>query len=308
VTIIFVSHRIPEIFRLADRVTVLRDGTFVRTFDRDACTPDDVVRSMVGREPPERVPRETHDGPAVPALALRDASRGRAFRHVSLDVCAGEIVGLFGLVGSGRSELLEAIFGVAPLDSGVIEVGGRAVVIRSARQAARVGLALVPEERHRQGLFFNLSIRDNIGLPRAAKQGERLVNRAEEQRVAEEQVRALSIRTPGVDGPPDALSGGNQQKVVTAKWLATEPSVLLLDEPTKGVDVGAKFEIHRLIREQARRGMACLVVSSELPEVLSLADRILIMRQGRLRGELSGADATEEAVMQLAAHDAEVPA
>jgi ABC-type sugar transport system ATPase subunit len=236
---------------------------------------------------------------------VRNLSRRPAFDDVSFDVRAGEVVGLFGLVGSGRSELVETIFGLAHADRGTIEVAGAETAPASARDAARAGLALVPEERHRQGLCFNLDLRDNLNLPRAAKAGTRRIDAAGEERVAASQIAALDIRTPDTRRTPDALSGGNQQKVVTAKWLATSPKVLLLDEPTKGVDVGAKFELHRLIRRQADAGMACLVVSSELPEILGLSDRVLVMRQGRLRGELAGGAATEEAVMYLAAHDAE---
>ena len=306
VTMIFVSHRIPEVFRLCDRITVLRDGRYVGTFDRSGVTTDDVVRAMVGREPPERLARAGGAAIGTPALSVRHLSREPAFTDVSFDVRTGEVVALFGLVGSGRSELVETVFGLARADSGTIAVEGASAAPASARDAARAGLALVPEERHRQGLFFNLDLCDNINLPRATKSGVWRIDRGRDERTAVEQIAALNIRTPDTSRTPDMLSGGNQQKVVTAKWLATSPTVLLLDEPTKGVDVGAKFELHRLIRRQADTGMACLVVSSDLPEVLSLADRVLVMRQGRLRGELSGAEATEEAVMQLAAHEAEV--
>ena len=305
-TIIFVSHRIPEVFRLSDRITVLRDGRWVGTFTRSDVVPHDVVRAMVGREPPARLARGHGAGTGPPALSVRHLSRRPAFDDVSFDVGAGEVVGLFGLVGSGRSELVETIFGLARPDRGTMAIGGAEQTPASPREAARSGLALVPEERHRQGLFFNLDLSDNINLPMAAKTGVGRIDRRSEARVADGQVAALGIRTPDTHRTPDALSGGNQQKVVTAKWLATSPSVLLLDEPTKGVDVGAKFELHRIIREQAERGMACLVVSSDLPEILSLSDRVLVMRQGRIRGELSGADATEHAVMELAAHEAGV--
>jgi ABC-type sugar transport system ATPase subunit len=306
VTMIFVSHRIPEVFRLCDRISVLRDGRYVGTFDRGATTSDEVVRAMVGREPPTRMGRPAGTAIGSPVLTVRGLSRHPAFEDVSFDICPGEVVGLFGLVGSGRSELLETLFGLAQPDAGTISIDGAPAALDSAQAAARAGLALVPEERHRQGLFFNLSLRDNINLPRAARDEVLRIDRAGDERVAAGQVAALNIRTPDTRRTPDMLSGGNQQKIVAAKWLATDPRVLLLDEPTKGVDVGAKFELHQIIRQQADRGMACLVVSSELPEILSLADRILIMRQGRLRGELAGADATEQAVMQLAAHDAEV--
>ncbi len=303
VTMIFVSHRIPEVFRLADRISVLRDGRYVGSFDRATTTPDDIVRAMVGRAAPERAARRARPGRREPRLVVRGLTRRPVFEGVSFEVAPGEIVGLFGLVGSGRSELLETLFGLASPDEGAVEIAGEPAAPGSARAAARAGLALVPEERHRQGLFFNLNLRENLNLARAAKTGAWNIDRTVEERVARDQIEALRIRTPDADHMPDTLSGGNQQKVVVAKWLATAPQVLLLDEPTKGVDVGAKFELHRLIREQADAGMACLVVSSELPEILGLADRILVMRQGRLRGELAGDDATEEAVMRLAAHE-----
>ncbi|MCA1560896.1 MAG: ATP-binding cassette domain-containing protein [Acidobacteria bacterium] len=201
---------------------------------------------------------------------------------------------------SGRSELLETIFGLHAAHSGTVRVAGQHVLARSPSQAARAGIALVPEERQRQGLFFNLSIRHNLVLPRRATSRDVLIRSRKERREAEDLVHAWRIKAPGVEVRPDTLSGGNQQKVVLAKWLATSPRVLLLDEPTKGVDVGAKFEIHEIVRRQAADGMACLVVSSDLPEVLALAHRIVVMREGRVQGTLVGADATEQAVMHLA--------
>ncbi len=308
VTLLFVSHRLPEVFRLCDRITVLRDGGFVGTYARATTTPETIVRAMVGREPPARVQRPAAVTGAAPALSVQGLSREPWFRDVSLDVRAGEIVGVFGLVGSGRTELLETVFGLAPRTAGRVWVDGREVAFRSARDASRAGLALVPEDRQRLGLHFNLSIRHNMALPSAARQGLGPIDGGREVRMAESQVSSLAIRTGSVTDMPESLSGGNQQKVVAAKWLATEPRVLLLDEPTKGVDVGAKFEIHNLIRERAAAGMACLVVSSDLPEVLALVDRIVVMREGHLRGEMDAASATEEAVMQLATHEVAVQA
>jgi ABC-type sugar transport system ATPase subunit len=235
-------------------------------------------------------------------------SRAPSFRDVSLELRPGEIVGIFGLVGSGRTELLETIFGLAKPTSGTILMRGREVAFSSARDASRAGLALVPEDRQRQGLHFNLSIRHNMALPRAAREGLGVIRGSRERQSAAALVSSLGIRAASIADMPDTLSGGNQQKVVAAKWLATDPSVLLLDEPTKGVDVGAKFEIHNLIRERAAAGMACLVVSSDLPEVLALVDRILVMREGVLCGELAAAGATDAAVMQLAAHEVAVGA
>ncbi len=316
VTVLFVSHRLPEVYRLCDRITVLRDGQFVDTFERATTPSDDIVRAMVGREPPRRVPHSSSvpqfpsspvpQFPSSPALQVRGLSRRPAFEDVSFQVAPGEIVGMFGLVGSGRTEILETLFGLATPDAGQVAVDGQAIYVRSTRDAARAGLALVPENRQRQGLFFNLSLRHNLVLPLAAKQGVGLIRDAGEETAARAQVEALTIKAPHLKVTPDALSGGNQQKIVAGKWLATTPKVLLLDEPTKGVDVGAKFEIHNLIRHQADTGMACLMVSSDLPEVLALADRILVMREGHLRGELPGAGATEETVMRLATHDVDL--
>ena len=306
-TLLYVSHRLPEVFRLCDRITVLRDGSYVNTFERQSVTPDDVVRAMVGRELPPRAPlsARARDASRPPALSVDGLGRRPCFRNVSLRVNAGEIVGLFGLVGSGRSELLETIFGLHRREAGTIKIDGEAIDPASPADAARAGIALVPEERQRQGLLFNLTVRHNLVLPDRTVKRDLLVRTASERREAQSLVEAWRIKTAGVEVPPDSLSGGNQQKVVVAKWLATSPRVLLLDEPTKGVDVGAKFEIHEIIRREAARGAACLVASSDLTEVLALADRIVVMREGNIQGQTSGADATEESVMQLATHESE---
>ena len=311
VTLLYVSHRIPEVFRLCDRVTVLRDGAFVETCARRDVTPDHIVRAMVGRELPPRGAFAKATAPkaaAEPILAVESLARRPCFTNVTLSVRPGEIVGLFGLVGSGRSELLETIFGLFPPDAGTVRVDGQPVAASSPRAAARAGIALVPEERQRQGLLFNLTIRHNLVLPDRTIKGDVLVRAGRERRDAQGLVDAFRIKASGVEIPPDALSGGNQQKVVVAKWLATSPTVLLLDEPTKGVDVGAKFEIHEIIRREAGRGAGCLVASSDLPEILVLADRILVMREGRIQGQLEGAEATEESVMHLATHEVSAPA
>jgi len=263
---------------------------------------------MVGREPPARVERPPVDSAATPVLAVRGLSRRGCFSEMSLEVWAGEIVGIFGLVGSGRTELLETLFGVAKSDAGEIVLNGRTLHLSSVRDASRAGIALVPEDRQRLGLHFNLNVGNNIALAAAARAGLGRINRRAEQHTAQSLISALAIRSAMVDRTPDTLSGGNQQKVVAAKWLGTGPSVLLLDEPTKGVDIGAKFEIHNLVRERAAQGVACLIVSSDLPEILAVTDRIIVMREGRWRGELATADATEESVMQLATHEVAVSA
>jgi rhamnose transport system ATP-binding protein len=305
VTILYVSHRIPEVFRLCDRMTILRDGAYVETFvhsrgssSSSAATPDRIIRAMVGRDLPTREKRSVTRGAAV--LRLRGVSRPPAVHDVTLEVAGGEIVGLFGLVGSGRSELLETVFGLHRAASGEVRVGDALVQGGSIHHATRAGIALVPEDRQRQALFFNLALRHNLVLPRATTTGARVMHTVEERAFSSGLLRSWNIKAPGIDATPDRLSGGNQQKVVLARWLAINPRVFLLDEPTKGVDVGAKDEIHEIIRKKASDGAACLVVSSDLPEILALADRIVVMREGRIQGELSAGDADEEAVMQLA--------
>ena len=237
-------------------------------------------------------------------MSILDLRRSPHFRNISLTIASGEVVGIFGLVGSGRSELLETVFGLHQPDFGTIRLDGQKVSFRSPRDAARAGVVLVPEERHRQALLFNLDLRHNLVLPKGALAGKALIDSREECRDANRLLGDWRIKSAGLDALPDSLSGGNQQKVVVAKWMATSPRVLLLDEPTKGVDVGAKFEIHEMIRAQAREGLAVLVVSSDLPEILSLADRIVVMKEGELQGELDGVTATEESVMRLATHEA----
>jgi ABC-type sugar transport system ATPase subunit len=314
VTIVYVSHRLAEVFRIADRITVLRDGRFVETFERGAVSHDDVVRAMVGREIPQRAERRPgpsgpgdpagpEDPPGKSARVLVDRLTSTpAFEDVSLTVSPGEIVGLFGLIGSGRTELLETIVGIRRAHGGRVSIDGQPACFRSPRAAARAGVVLVPEDRQRQGLFFNLNLRHNLLLPSAETRGALLV-RAAERAAAATLMRDWRVQAPSIDATPDALSGGNQQKIVVAKWLALGPRVLLLDEPTKGVDVAAKFDLHAIVRDLAARGTAVLLVSSDLPEVLALADRIIVMREGKLRGELSGDAATDESVMKLAAHE-----
>lgn len=300
VTLLYVSHRLPEVFRLCDRITVLRDGSYVGTYESTAVRATDIVRAMVGRDLPPRADHGDAAAATAPALDVRGLTRHPGFGNVTLQVKPGEIVGLFGLVGSGRSELLETIFGLHHVQQGTMAVNGRTLVPRSPRQAARAGIALVPEERHRQGLFFNLSLRQNLMLPASTVAGDVLIHGAGERAASERLLSEWRIKAAGLNVGPDSLSGGNQQKVVLAKWLATKPRVLMLDEPTKGVDVGAKFEIHEIIRRQAAAGLGCLVASSDLPEVLALCHRVVVMREGRIQGELAGDAATEESVMHLA--------
>ena len=303
VTILYVSHRIPEVFRLCDRITVLRDGQYVGTYDRAAVAHDDIVRAMVGRDlPPRTIEHAAADGPATldVVLEVRGLARPPALADASLTVRRGEIVGIFGLVGSGRSELLETIFGLRRATRGEVIVSGRRLRGGGVIEAARAGIALVPEDRQRQALLFNLTLRHNLVLPRAVAERTMVVRAPEERRFSTGLLQALRIKAPGVETTPDQLSGGNQQKVVLARWLGIEPRVFLLDEPTKGVDIGAKDEIHAIIRQKAAAGAACVVVSSDLPEVLAMAHRVVVMREGVIQGELAAAAANEESVMRLA--------
>ena len=299
VTLLYVSHRLPEVFRLCSRMTVLRDGQHVGTYDRSSVSSEAIVRAMVGRDlPPRKTTPPPEGAPGV--LSVRGLTRVPLVRGVSFEVRAGEVLGIFGLVGSGRSELLETIFGLHFADKGEIAVGGTRLPPGSVLAATRAGIALVPEDRQRQGLFFNLALRHNLVLPRAVTERLLVVRAGEERAFSSALLAHWRIKAPGVDVTPDKLSGGNQQKVVLARWLGLKPRVLLLDEPTKGVDVGAKDEIHEIVRLQAAAGGAAIVVSSDLPEVLAVAHRILVMREGRIQGELTAAAATEEAVMHLA--------
>jgi ribose transport system ATP-binding protein len=311
VAIVYISHRIEEVMVLADRVTVLRDGCHVLTEPIAALTQEKIITAMVGRESLGSR-RQMRRGSDRVVLSVRDLSldvptrRGwRTVLHgVSFDVHEGEILGIGGLLGSGRTEILETIFGssIGRL-GGEIRLDGEDVSITSPRDARRLGIALVTEDRKAKGLHLHASVRDNVALPsvgRIARFGLRFFTG--EARLAEHEVKELGIRCTGIGQIAGTLSGGNQQKVVIGKWLATRPRVLLLDEPTRGIDVGAKQEIYELIFGLAGQGLAIVLVSSELPELLLLADRILVVSEGRPRGMLSRDTASEEAIMRLAAH------
>ncbi|NUT37818.1 MAG: sugar ABC transporter ATP-binding protein [Hamadaea sp.] len=298
-TIIYVSHRLAEVFRLADHIAVLRDGTVAGTAAAGDVDESAVVRMMVGRDVGERFARRH-----APASAVVLAVEGVTTDHVhdvDLRVRAGEVVALAGLVGAGRSELCRALAGDLPIRAGRVSVDGREVTLRGPRDALRAGIAYAPEERKEQALLLQRPVKDNITLAvlRRLSRG-RFVRQAEERRLAAGYAERLRIRTPSLSQEAGRLSGGNQQKVVIARWLAARPKVLLLDEPTRGVDVGAKAEIYRLVAELAQAGLAIVVVSSELPEVLGLADRIAVMQRGRITGELDHGAASEEAILALA--------
>lgn len=299
VAVVYVSHRMSEIFAIADRVAVLRDGRYVgdRTVSETDST--ELVRMMVGRNLADMFVRETRE-PGDVVLSVRGLVTDDV-QDVSLDIRAGEVVGLGGLIGAGRSELAHAIVGAVPIHEGGVEVAGLPVRLRSPADALRAGIGLAPEERKAQALLLRRSIRDNITLAVLDRLARlHVVRRKAEADIARRHVEQLSIRTPSIEAEVATLSGGNQQKVVLARWLAHRPKVLILDEPTRGVDVGAKAEIYSIINDLAAQGMALLVISSEMPELLGLSDRILVMQGGRVTGEITRAEATEERVLALA--------
>lgn len=306
--VIFISHRLEEVFPICDRITVLRDGRNAGDLLTSEATPEHVVHLMVGR-PIEDLYVESStstSGPVV--LSVRGLSRSGMAKDASkvvledidLDLRAGEILGVSGLVGSGRTELARAIFGADPIDAGQIHLDGHPVRIGSPQDAIKHGIALVPEDRKLQALVLLLSVRENISLPdlsRLSRFG--FVRRGEERKLTERFIDALRIRTPSQAQKVMNLSGGNQQKVVLAKWLAREPRVLIVDEPTRGIDIGAKAEVHALLRELADSGVAIMMISSELPEILRMSDRVVVMREGMIAGELERSDATQERIMEL---------
>jgi rhamnose transport system ATP-binding protein len=300
VAVLFVSHRLEEVFALSDTVTVLRDGGQVITASTAELDTAALIRHMVGRELTELFPKEDAQIGA-PVLELRSLAREGVFRDVSFSLRRGEILGLAGLVGAGRTEVARAIFGIDPLDAGEIVRDGQPLRIRTPHQAMKAGLAFVPEDRQHQGLVLEMAIADNATLPflrRLTRFG--LVSRKRERRIADDYTRRLQVKAAGLDQPARALSGGNQQKVVLAKWLATDPQVLILDEPTRGIDIGTKAEVHRIISGLAAGGMAILLISSELPEILGMADRVLVMHEGRIAAEFTRDEADQETIMRAA--------
>ncbi len=302
VTLVYVSHRLEEIFRLCDRVTVLRDGRHIETANVADMTMGTVVQKMIGRPVEQYFPEHLDSKPGRERLRLEGLTSPGRFRDINLTVRAGEVVGLAGLVGAGRSEIARAIFGLDPKVTGRIFVEGREVRISSPRQAMSLGIGLLPEDRKTQGLVLSMGGRANLSLPilnRLSRLG--FVRAGQEKSLTRRYFDRLRVRTPHMDAPVWSLSGGNQQKIAMAKWLASECGILLIDEPTRGVDVGAKAEIHGLIDELAREGAAILLISSELPEVLNLSTRIVVLREGRQMGELSRAEAGQESLMRLMA-------
>ena len=301
VAILYISHRMEEVFALADRITIFRDGKLVSSQPAPEVTPEAAIRAMVGRKVEDFFARRIAER-GEQLLAVRELGRANAFAGVSFELHRGEVLGFAGLIGARRTDVGLALFGIAPADTGTIELSGRAVQVRSPEQALRLGIAYVTEDRRQLGLALPLSITANISLPTLRKYltALGLIKRGEEDAVAEQYRQRLAIRTPSVDLEAGKLSGGNQQKVMLSKWLNTRPQLLILDEPTRGIDVGAKAEVHQIIGELAAQGLGIILISSDLPEVLAMSDRILVMREGRQMGIFDGAQASQETVMTAA--------
>jgi rhamnose transport system ATP-binding protein len=301
VAILFVSHRLDEVFELSDRITVLRDGQHISTKPVAEVSEVSLIRDMVGRELSDFFRRVPHE-PGDVALSVESLSSEGAFEGISFEVRAGEVLGFAGLVGSGRTEVAEAVFGVRPAGAGTIRRDGEVVEIRSPRDAMAHRIAYVSEDRRRLGLSLPQSVTANITLPGLRKYLSRwrLLDRTAERRAADVYRQRLRILSPSLMTPVGNLSGGNQQKVMLAKWLETKPAVLIFDEPTRGIDVGTKADVHELIGELARAGVAVILISSDLPEVLAMSDRVLVMREGRQMGIFTGTDLAQERIMRAA--------
>jgi ribose transport system ATP-binding protein len=299
IAIIYVSHKIEEVLRISDRITVFRDGKYVGTLARDEANEQKIVNMMVGRGL-DRTPPPVPEQRGERLLEVRNLS-GPRFRNVSFNVQQGEIVAFSGLVGAGRSEVARALFGAETYTAGEVLLAGKPVHFRSPQQAIRAGLAMVQEDRKVLSLFMNMKVLHNLSLAQLPFLSRGMALDGPERKLANSYVRHLDIRLPSVDAPVSSLSGGNQQKTVLGRWLAVKPKLLILDEPTHGVDIGAKAEIYNLVRQLAAEGMGVILISSEMPEVLTLAHRIVVMHEGRITGVLPRAEATEEVLMAYAA-------
>ncbi len=299
--VLYISHRLEEVFEIADRISVLRDGELVGTVHKETVDQKALIRMMVGRPVEEIYPkRAARKGEEI--LRVEGLAREGEFRDVSFSLSRGEIVGMFGLVGSGRTAVARSIFAAEPPTSGSVFLGGRQVHLKSPRDAVRAGVSFVTEDRKRDGLVMTCTIRDNISLAALGRMSRGwILDRRRQAGLVQEKVRELAIRTPAIGMLARTLSGGNQQKVVLAKWLLSRTEVLLLDEPTRGVDIGAKIEIYHIINGLVEAGIGVLLISSEMPEVLGMSDRILVMREGRLVGDFARAEADEEKLFQYAA-------
>lgn len=300
VAMIYISHRLREVQEMCDRAIVLRDGERAGEIDRQNLRPDEMVKLMVGRDITRFFPEHGQDRVRESVLSVRDVTYPGGAGAVSFELGAGEILGIAGLVGAGRSELVQALFGIEPKFGGEVRVLGTPVEIRTPADAIKAGMGLVPEDRKALGVILEMAIVENISLSSIGAYNPPFLDRARETRVATELAEKLEIKTPNLGQFVQFLSGGNQQKVALAKWLGTNPKVLILDEPTRGIDVGSKSEIYKLIRELADGGMGVIMVSSEMEEVMGLSDRVLVMHEGRCTGILERGEISEESIMHLA--------
>jgi ribose transport system ATP-binding protein len=299
-TIIYISHRIDEIFGIADRATVLKDGKLVGTIIPKDVSKGDLVRMMVGRSLSEVFPSK-EPGQKREILTLKNVCRGRTLRNISFSVNTGEILGVTGLVGCGRTELARVIFGADPLDRGDIYFNGQKRYRNKPKLSISRGMGFVTEDRKKEGLFPNLSVRKNLtSVILSRVKGWFFVKEREERRIATESIKRFNIMTPHIEQEVQYLSGGNQQKVILAKWINADSKLIIMDEPTRGVDVGAKAEFYTLMRLLARQGKAILMISSEFPEIIGMSDRILVMHDGQIMGELCSSEATEESILMMA--------
>jgi len=309
VSILYISHRLSEVKTVCDRVVALRDGENSGGLESDQICHDEMVRLMVGRQLDQFYSHIPHQPTDVVLKTIDLKTNAHPTKAINFQLRKGEIVGLAGLVGAGRTELLETLFGIRKAVSGQIQIDGTPVHVSSPRTAIRHGVCLIPEDRKQQGLVLAMNVRQNTSLPGLKKVSWKyLISPFKENRLAQEMVERMNVKTPGIQQIIQYLSGGNQQKVVIAKWLALGPKVLLLDEPTRGIDVGAKHEIYELMESLAKQGVAVLFVSSEMEEVLGMADRLLVMHEGTLAGTLEREDFSEEAIMQLATGNTNVSA
>lgn len=300
VAIIYISHKMDEIFKIADEITVLRDGELVDTVLSSQTSREKLIEMMVGRELKHLFPKEEAQiGDVI--LEIKNFSRGKKFKNVNIKVRKGEILGVAGLMGAGRTEVMESLFGIVPPDTGEVYINGKKVNIRSPQDAVKHKIGFLTEDRKFSGLYLPLSVKDNmsiVNINNYIKTG--LINHKALEDDCNKLVEMLNIKTPGLDQIVNNLSGGNQQKVLIARWLLINADILILDEPTRGIDVGAKAEIHRLMSNLAKQGKAIIMISSELPEILGMSDRIVVMHEGRLTGELSRAEASQENIMKYA--------
>lgn len=301
IAFIFITHKMDEVFQISDEITIMRDGTYVGTYDADKITHEELVKLMVGREITEMFPKEEAEIGDV-KLEVNQMSVKGVLENINFKVRKGEILGFAGLVGAGRTEVMETLFGVRSMDSGTIQIDGKNVNIRSPKDAMQNKIAFLTEDRRSSGCFLPLSVADNImvcSYPQISNK-IRKISISREKKVCKEQITKYAIKTPSSAQLVGNLSGGNQQKVLISRWLLTNPDIIILDEPTRGIDVGSKSEIHRMISRLAKQGVAVIMISSELPEVLGMSDRIMVMYEGKITGEVSREEASQEVIMKYA--------